>query len=79
MNKQEPVLLLRRSEFQKVINYLMESPTGALPGSRLVEVLNILDNLQVIPAQAVPMLENALRQLVKSPEPPSTPPEGTSE
>lgn len=64
MKKQEPVLLLKHSDFKKVVDYILSVPTGTLPGSRLAETLNILDNLAVVPAHAVPVLENALRQMV---------------
>lgn len=73
MKQKEPVLLLRHSEFKKVVDYIMSVPTGTLPGSRLAETLNILDNLTIVPAQAVPMLEQALRQITQPPQPPQQP------
>lgn len=82
MQKKEAVYLIKHSQFQKVVDYVMSVPTGTLPGSRLAETLNILDNLTMVPAQAVPTLEQALRQMAQphGPAPPiptmpvSTPP-----
>jgi hypothetical protein len=70
----EPILLLKRSDFRKITDYVLAVPTGTLPGSRLADVLNTLDSLTVVPAQAVPMLEMALRQITQ----PQAPPTGSS-
>ncbi len=74
MKKQpQTVYIIAHSDFQRVVDYVMSVPTGTLPGSRLAETLNILDNLTMVPAHAVPILEQALRAINQSPPAPPVP------
>jgi len=65
MKRPEAVLLLKQSDLKKIVEYVLSVPTGTLPGGRLADVLNTLDTLSVVPAQAVPMLEGLLKQIAK--------------
>lgn len=73
-SKPETLLLITNSDFKKVVDYMLSVPTGTLPGSRLAEVLNILDRLIVVPSAVVPVLQSALQQIAQPPTPPIDPP-----
>lgn len=63
----EPVFLLRKSQLDQLVNYLVSVPTGTLPGARLVQVMNTLDTLEPVPQPVVDIMTKLPRQPAAAP------------
>lgn len=50
------VFLITAEEVQMIADYVMAVPTGVVPGARLVQVLQKLDNLKHVPPTITELL-----------------------
>lgn len=59
MTKQpERLFIITHSQVQLLVKYVMSVPTGNLPGSQLVQVLDHIDKLPEVPASILPLLQS---------------------